>query len=431
MMEQTGAVDARFCCMVAWKATIGRRTHCCTVVARRWEVARARQPCYRHVTERSPDRTRPAPRPSPTLIEHKFVIESAHYGKPTAPDGFRMGSWRPLCRAYKDAPARGDCRNMKRCFGLLFLLFAVIPAAASARLIADAPLGQGLTLDYYVSAPPGPNYTQIVIAVHGYPRDADRTYDAALNAARNAGRGADTLIVAPIYQVPASEADKCHFRGVPGASPDNALWHCNNWQPGALALNGEVTSFQAMDRLVDTLLQRYPGVRTVTIAGFSAGGQFVQHYIGFARPSTGSAVLRYIVADPSEFVYFDPDRPVKDVASCPRYNDWKYGEDKLPTYLGRDAAAARVTYAKANVHYLEGALDTGTGPGTSYRLLEKNCAAELQGPYRLERGENYAAYDKAKLAYGAHRLTIVPGCAHSVDCVFSSSAAAPALFDGR
>ena len=316
---------------------------------------------------------------------------------------------------------------MKRCFGLLFLLFGFIPATASARLIADAPLGQGLTLDYYVSAPPRPAYTQILIAVHGYPRDADRTYDAAINAARNAGKMADTLIAAPIYQVPASEAAKCHFPGVPVAAPGNALWHCNNWQAGALALNGQVTSFQAMDRLVDTLLQRYPGVRSVTIAGFSAGGQFVQHYIGFARPNTGSVVLRYVVADPSEFVYFDSDRPVGDVASCPRYNDWKYGTDKLPTYLGRDAAAARMAYAKANVQYLEGARDTGRGPGTSYRLLEKNCAAEVQGPYRLERGENYAAYDKAKLAYGAHPVTIIPDCAHSVDCVFSSAAAARPL----
>jgi hypothetical protein len=316
---------------------------------------------------------------------------------------------------------------MKRRFGILSLLFAVIPAMASARLIANAPLGQALTLAYYVSAPPGPNYTQILIAVHGYPRDADRTYDAAVNAAMNVGKLADTLIVAPIYQVPAGEAGKCHFRGVPMAAPDNALWHCDNWQDGGLALNGETTSFQAMDKLVDILLQRYPGVRTVTIAGFSAGGQFVQHYIGFARPNTGSVVLRYIVADPSEFVYFDPDRPVGDVASCPRYNDWKYGTDKLPTYLGRDAAAARVVYAKANIHYLEGALDTGEGRGTSYRLLEKNCAAELQGPYRLERGENYAAYDKAKIVHGAHPVTIVPGCAHSVDCVFSSAAAAPLI----
>lgn len=161
---------------------------------------------------------------------------------------------------------------MKRCFGLVFLLFAIIPGTSCARLIANAPLGQGLTLGYYVSAPPGPDYTQILIVVHGYPRDAGRTYDATINAARNAGKMADTLIAAPIYQVPTSEAGKCQFRGVPVAAPDNALWHCNNWQAGALALNGQVTSFQAMDRLVDVLLQRYPDVRTVTIAGFLPAG---------------------------------------------------------------------------------------------------------------------------------------------------------------
>ncbi len=317
---------------------------------------------------------------------------------------------------------------MKFMFGLFLSAMVAEAGVASARTVNTVPLGHGLNLDYYVSAPPGTNEANILIVVQGYTRDANRTFDAAAEAAAKSGRSADTLIVAPIFQVPVREDGKCHFHGVPPAKTGDALWHCGDWAHGSRAINGPVTSFEAMDLLVASLLQRDPAAHTVTIAGFSAGGQFVQHYIGFANASATAVKFRYVVSDPSEFVYFDPERPVPGSAICPKYNDWKFGTDHLPAELGRDAAAARAAYVRADVNYLEGALDTGTGRGTAYRLLGKNCAAELQGPYRLQRGEAYAVYDRAALAHGAHSLTIVPGCAHSVTCVFPSAAARDVLF---
>jgi len=309
------------------------------------------------------------------------------------------------------------------------LLLGVVlsgPAIAAPRTIDTAPVGDGLNLEYYVSAPPGANDSTILIAIHGYPRDANRTYDAAAEAAAKAGRSGDTLIVAPIFQVPAGDAAKCRFHGVPAAAPGDALWHCGDWADGSQAINGAVTSFGAMDRLQAVLLVRYPAADRIIIAGFSAGGQYVQHYVGFAQPPARPVAVRYVVGDPSEFVYFDAWRPETGTAACPGYNDWKYGTDKLPAALDRNAAAARAAYVGADVQYLEGALDAGSGHGSAYKLLEKSCGAELQGPYRLQRGEAYAAYDAARLAHGAHRLTVVPGCGHAVTCVFP--AAAGALF---
>ncbi len=300
---------------------------------------------------------------------------------------------------------------------------------AEARTLASAPLGDGLTLPYFVSAPPGQaGITRILIAVHGYTRDATRTYGAALRAATEAGHGTDTLIVAPLFQVPQPEATQCHFEGVPRAAPADALWHCHSWAEGKPALNGHMTSFVAMDALVGTLLNAYPMARSVTIAGFSAGGQFVQRYAAFSAIPPRSVLLRYVVADPSSFLYFDPARPMPGAAACPYYNKWKFGTENLPAWLGRSAAAARAAYASADLQYLEGALDTGTGRGTAVNLLESGCASELQGKYRLDRGERYAAYDDSALTHGAHTLSIVPGCAHSVSCVFPSRAGRAALF---
>jgi len=309
-----------------------------------------------------------------------------------------------------------------------FLAFLLATPACAAIDILVLP--GGLHLEYYVSAPPGAGPSHILVGVQGYVRDANRTFDAAAAAGRADGHATDTVIVAPIFQVPADDAAKCSYPGVPEAAPGDALWKCGNWSGGAKASNGDVTSFQAMDLLLATLLQRYPSVQQITIAGFSAGGQYVQRYIGFSRPPSGLQSLRYVVADPSVFLYFDTWRPEPGAESCPGYNKWKFGTEDLPVYLGRDAAAARQTYAHANIAYLEGALDQGTSPAAAYALLEKKCAAALQGPYRLQRGQAYAAYDAQYLAHGAHKLTIISGCAHSVTCVFPAPAAAAALFGG-
>ncbi|OYV38864.1 MAG: hypothetical protein B7Z81_04055, partial [Acidocella sp. 20-61-6] len=102
--------------------------------------------------------------------------------------------------------------------------------------------------------------------------------------------------------------------------------------------------------------------------------------------------------------------------------------DKLPANLGRDGAAARQAYAAADITYLEGALDNSNGPGRAETLLAHDCASQLQGPFRLQRGQAYAEYDAKYLAHGKHKLVIVPGCAHTVSCVFSSPAARAALF---
>jgi hypothetical protein len=311
---------------------------------------------------------------------------------------------------------------------LALLIFLLPISTATARTLASITLTDGLHLQYYVSASAGTADTNILIAIHGYTRDATRTYDAASNAASTAGVAANTLIVAPIFQVPGDEAGKCSFHGVPGPAAGDALWHCDGWSDGLLAINGAVSSFQAMDQLISTLLQRYKSVRTITIAGFSAGGQYVQRYAGFAQLSASGMTIHYVVADPSTFVYFDAARPEPNTQTCSGFNNWKYGTDRLPAYFNRSAAAARQAYAAANIQYLEGALDSSAGPGTAYKLLAKNCRAELQGPFRLQRGEFYAAYDKASLSHGAHPITIVPGCGHSVTCVFPSEAARTALF---
>jgi hypothetical protein len=325
------------------------------------------------------------------------------------------------------------------------------------------PPGAEGTLNYYASLAPGAQGTagptRALVAMHGHPRDADKTFNAALLAVRNAGALDDTLVVAPLFQVAADKARKCSTAGVPSAQSGDLLWTCGSWLEGGRAENGaRITSFAAMDALVAELAQRWPSLRTVTIAGFSAGAQMVQHYIGFARKAPGAVSVRYVVSDPGTWLYFDPVRPQPmrngapvdwqacgsgadtlrnctvtlapaDAAACPAVNRWKYGTDGLPAFLGRGAAQAREQYARADISYLEGELDSSEAKGTYYGILDKSCAAAAQGPYRMQRGLAYAQYDRTVLAPDKRReVVVVPGCAHDVACVFPSEAARGALF---
>ena len=125
-----------------------------------------------------------------------------------------------------------------------------------------------------------------------------------------------------------------------------------------------------------------------------------------------------------EFRFTQPDP-----AACPGYDHWKYGVQRLPAALPHSAAQARARYAQAHIEYLEGALDSGTDKAAYYRILDKSCAAQLQGPFRLQRGLAYLAYERSVLQPAVpRRLTVVPGCAHNVACVLPSAAARPALF---
>ncbi|MGJ7579395.1 hypothetical protein ACSFA3_04355 [Variovorax sp. RHLX14] len=298
----------------------------------------------------------------------------------------------------------------------------------------DAP-GTGGTLRYYASLPARANAASApisaLIALHGHPRDADKTFDATLKAVRGADAIDRILVVAPVFQVDADRSRECRTPGVPAAVPGDALWTCGSWMEGGRANTG-LTSFAALDALVAEVARQWPSLRTVTVAGFSAGAQMVQHYIGFAnvaRAASPGVAMRYVVSDPGTWLYFDAMRPQPPAAgSCPEIDRWKYGTEALPAWLGRDAATARQRYAEADIHYVEGELDSGDSKGTYYRILDKSCAAMAQGADRLQRGIAYAAYDRAALAPQKQRhVTVVPGCAHDVACVFPSPTARAAL----
>src|SRR6185369_1499814 len=116
----------------------------------------------------------------------------------------------------------------------------------------------------------------------------------------------------------------------------------------------------------------------VVVAGHSGGGQVVQRYAiagdGEAALARETIGVRYVIANPSSYAYFSAERPVPSIAaSCPRFNDWKYGMELRPAHLAAISPGdLEQRYVSRQVIYLLGTRDTNP----DHPALDKSCMAE-------------------------------------------------------
>lgn len=317
------------------------------------------------------------------------------------------------------------CRCLYLCVSTFFLVSQPISGnAQSLSLFSEtkqqftlSPLSDN-TFTYY-SLSPSVAPTQAFILIHGYPHDVKRNIEvekklSLLPAFKN------TLFIAPFFPVNAQKANHCSNQLTPESTPDNATWTCQSWMNGGMNDQGDVSAFQAMDMLVNHLKSQWPSLTKVTIAGFSAGAQFTQHYIGFAQIPKHIEV-QYIVSDPGSWLYFTPERMTNtsNAEQCPNINSWKYGMDQLPVHLTAQRTSALTQYKQAHITYLIGDNDQLNAKHSSTGRLDRTCAANAQGIDRRDRAINYTAYEQKFITPSEpHKLYIVPSCSHQVQCVF-------------
>jgi pimeloyl-ACP methyl ester carboxylesterase len=296
----------------------------------------------------------------------------------------------------------------------------------------------GLSLQLYASAPLAeiqPEISRALIIVHGNEGNAEGYFKSALAVAKAAQRGDGTLILAPRFVEQARNM----------APPAGSLaWdRGGDWRGGDLssaAAAPRISSFAVMDRLLATLADktRFPQLGSIVVAGHSAGGQYVQRY-AFLRgtAAAGPVVLRFVVANPSSYLYLDARRPDPAAPGAFRLptgtacaaNRYKYGLER-----GNDAVEAAVAalgvaglaerFRRQPVTYLLGESDNDP----KHRLLDKGCAAMAQGPTRLARGLAYKLYLDSYYAPHAQRFETVPGVGHNAARMFGSRAGLVALF---
>jgi hypothetical protein len=304
--------------------------------------------------------------------------------------------------------------------------------AAACVGVLDGLVSGGWTR-IYQSAPLDARHegvTEGLVIVHGGGRDADRTFDMAVAAARAAGTLDTTLIVSP--RLASNDGFICDDAFDDG----EVAWGCqgnNGWAAGAVADGHDPMDAAAPSTydVVDALLRRladrdrFPALERLVVAGFSAGGQFVARYsMANTVDGTLGVPVAYVVGSPASYAYPDATRPVA-VRACPIANIWPYGLDDRRGYsLRLDADELRAQLARRDVTYLLGERDT------RLEALDTTCAGRAQGLNRVERGLAFAAH--LRDTYGAtHAVEVVPGCGHDGRCVFTSPAGLAALFPPR
>jgi pimeloyl-ACP methyl ester carboxylesterase len=317
-----------------------------------------------------------------------------------------------------------------------------VTVIAPQRLAVTTPAGKGL-LPLYVSrdwSKPQPDITRAIVFFHGKLRNADVYNASGLKAIEAAGAaGKHTVLITPQFlgQVDVNEHHVAN---------DVLRWAPEAWMAGADAISpAAISSYSAMDAILAQLSDRtiFPNLKDVVVAGHSGGGQVVQRYAvvgrGEAALLKAGTSVRYVVANPSSYVYFNTDRPQLDSkltdmrfapfdgGSCKKFNRWKFGVEDPPPYVGENLFAnMEAAYARRDVIYLLGLDDTDP----NHPELDKTCGAEAEGPYRLFRGTAYFRYMQSRHPNAlTQQLWDVPGVGHDGDRMFNSQCGLAALFE--
>lgn len=276
-----------------------------------------------------------------------------------------------------------------------------------------------------------PGIRRALVVIHGMLRNADVYQASGEAAAALADRaGGPILVVTPQFL---AVEDVLHH----GGGPDLLHWSHSGWKGGEAALGpAPVSSFAALDALLAHLADPalLPDLADIVVAGHSAGGQILQRYVavGNGRDATAARRLRFVVANPSSYLYFSAERPLADGTfgavdsdHCPDFDRWRYGLGDRPPYAARlSAAEIERRYLAQDVTYLLGSLDNDP----AHPSLDRSGAAELQGPSRFERGQAYVRYLRARHPDLRHRLQVVDGVGHDGRGMLTSPVGLAALF---
>ncbi|WP_029043934.1 hypothetical protein [Cupriavidus sp. WS] len=279
---------------------------------------------------------------------------------------------------------------------------------------------------------------EVVFVQHGLQRNGDDYFVAGAALLRQTGRNPDeVLLLAPNF--PGTPDRNKGFGNMP-------VWSVQGWMSGENAVGGPVpvSSLQVLDDLVGLVTDksRLPAVTRVTVAGHSGGGQLVHRYAVLnnvdERIRASGIDLRYVVANPSSYLYFTPERPSGsgfapyDTAVCADYDKYRYGmRDIVPYAQGATGDALFRRYRQRQVTYLVGADDNDP----NHRVLDKACGAEAEGPTRLARARGYLRYEAwlsarpgGPAAPAHHQAFEVIGVGHNQSRMLGSQCGARAVF---
>ena len=244
-----------------------------------------------------------------------------------------------------------------------------------------------------------------VIVVHGWGGGAKENNCRALGE-DFAKRGAKAYVVTPMFP------RRSVLRKAGVAEDGRAIWGdswdvpgvagspADDWRGGGDAVGTALSSFDVVDRIIGTLCDktRYPAMKRIVLAGFSAGGQFVGRYAAVGRcPLRDGIDMGFAVIAPSTELRLEPE------------TSWHYGLMNRPRY------SAALTYEAIYANLTSRRVWRGCGTKDVKRgSLDVAPLALRQGGNRYERYLNFKEYIKGFPDWAA-KVTFhdIPGIGHS------------------
>lgn len=284
-----------------------------------------------------------------------------------------------------------------------------------------------------------------VIVVHGVLRNADEYYAHMMDAVKVAGGETNTFVIAPQFLL---EEDLAKSE----LSDEVLFWGGEDgeaWKKGDDSLSTQdhprpvaASSFEVVDHIIEWIARKehFPSLKHVIVIGHSAGGQFVNRYAAgtqIERSLPEEIHLRFIVANPSTYLYFNEERRGPETTNefaIPQnpdsdYNEYKYGLERLNPYMALTGAETiRARYPQKDVIYLLG------GEDIQEAYLDQAPNAMLQGQHRLERGQVYYHYLKHYFGGGitkTQKIAVIPCVGHDHAAIFKSEPGVKYIFESQ
>ena len=282
---------------------------------------------------------------------------------------------------------------------------------------------------------------QLIIYIHGARRNGLDYYEWGEAAVKTANKDNETLLISPQFTSLKDLEDHNH-------DDTHLFWTNNNWRIGDESVSSKkrkmADAFSSFS-LVDSMIARacdpklFPKLEKITVIGHSAGGQFVSRYAGMTpMPNILRGYkFRFIIMNPSTYLYLDDRRPIKtatdltftrpDTTGCGDYNQYPKGFEKLNTYASKiGEATIKQQFLTRDIAFILGGSDVDMMDPS----MDKTCSGNLQGRFRLERGQFYYAYLQLFSKKGTvHTVDVVPNVAHSGEKMIDNAITRKYLFD--
>ena len=281
---------------------------------------------------------------------------------------------------------------MRKC--LLWTLSLVVLGGVRAETVfSDFVVpGSGPAVHYFSphAVEAGDACEQAVVIVHGWGDGVKLPAEVPIFAAtaERACGGRAPYVMAPVFPTKRTMAKfkqeddgRAHWCDSMSPATGDRCSPTDDWRGGGDANGSQLSSYDVIDRLFAALADasRYPNLKRVVLAGFSAGGQFAGRYAavgkGVVRPGV---TVEYAPMSPSTWLRLDPDVT------------WHYGLKDRPRYsAGLSVAQIRTNLSTRRQWNACGLKDVQKRPKTA---LDSTPEGQSQGANRYERFLSFQAH---------------------------------------